>query len=375
MRILVAPNAFKNSLDAKKVAQAIREGLIQSKLACEVECFPVGDGGDGTAPLLIEREKGKRLKAEVLDPLGRKITASFGLIDDGKTAVLELADAVGLRLLKQKEYAPLHANTRGAGELIKKALEQGVRKIIMCIGGSATVDGASGMLMALGAKFIDQQEKGITQMPEALDQLKRIDLTGIDIRLSNTELVVLCDVDNPLLGTNGAASIFGPQKGASPKEVIVLDKLLTHFRNVVKEQTGKDMASIKYGGAAGGVAAGMHCLLGAKLMNGIDYFLGITGFEDALKNTDLVITGEGSLDEQTLMGKAPYGVAKRAKEKSLPVIGMAGNVPIKISEQLSTYFDVLMPINNQIMDLETAIAHTNDNLVRTAKALGDLLSK
>ena len=375
MRILVAPNAFKNSLDAKKVAEAIKEGLVQSKLTCEVECFPVGDGGDGTAPLIIEKQKGKKMNVGVHDPLGRKITASFGLIDDGKTAVLELADAVGLRLLKQKEYAPLHANTMGAGELIKKALEQGVHKIILCIGGSATVDGATGILMALGAKFIDQDEKEITQIPEGLDQLKRIALTSLGTVLSKTELLVLCDVDNPLLGIKGAASIFGPQKGASPKEVIVLEKLLTHLRNVVLEQTGKDMAKIKYGGAAGGVAAGMHCLLGARLMNGIDYFLEITGFEEALKNADIVITGEGSLDEQTLMGKAPFGVAKRAKEKSLRVIGMAGNVPIKTSEQLSTYFDVLLPINNQIMDLETAMKNTYANLVRTSKALGDLLSK
>ena len=375
MRILIAPNAFKNSLDAVKVAEAISKGLQQSKLSCITVCFPIGDGGDGTASLLMQHFNGKIIEAIVHDPLGRKIKTSFGLIDDDATAVIELADASGLRLLQPGEYAPLLATTYGTGELIKQALNKGVKKIILGIGGSATVDAGVGLLQALGVKFYDSNEDELQQLPASLINLHKIDTTGMDKRLALTEIVVLCDVANTLLGASGAATIFGPQKGAVENEVKQLEKVLTQLRNIVFAENGKDMAAIKHGGASGGVAAGLHTFLQAKLTNGIDHFLDITGFDAILENADMVITGEGSIDIQTLQGKAPFGVAKRAKEKSTPVIGIAGKVPLYPDEQLQQYFDILIPISHEAMDIQTAIDHTYDNLVRTGKLLGDLLSR
>ena len=212
MNILIAPNAYKNSLSAAVAAEAIRNGILQSKLDCTCECFPVGDGGDGTAELIIQHCGGHIITVDVHDPLGRKIRSSFGLIDKDNTAVIEMADASGLRLLNANELAPLNASTYGTGELIKAALDFHVNKIIMGIGGSATVDGAVGLLQALGIRFLDAAGKVLSNLPETLVELVEIDLTGLDKRILQCELVVLCDVENTLLGENGAASIFGPQK-------------------------------------------------------------------------------------------------------------------------------------------------------------------
>ena len=374
MHILIAPNSFKNSLDATQVAEAISKGLQQSELSCTIDCFPIGDGGDGTAALIIKHFQGKRLEATVHDPLGKKIIAPFGITDEDQTAVIELADASGLRLLLPTEYDPLHANTYGTGELIKKALDREVNKIILCLGGSATVDAGIGMMQALGAKYYDQKENELFQLPASLIDLSKIDLSGIDKRLQDIELIVLCDVENKLLGSDGAASIFGPQKGASVKDVQQLENALARFRDVVFDKTGKDMAVVKYGGAAGGVAAGLYALMEAKLVNGIDYFLDITAFDVSLQQADLVITGEGSLDTQTLQGKAPFGVAKRAKQRSIPVIGLAGKVPLFPDDALQQYFDVLLPINHEALNLTTALQQTYDNLTRTAQSIGDLLN-
>jgi glycerate 2-kinase len=375
MRILIAPNAFKKSLAAGQVAEAISKGLQESKLACSSVCFPVGDGGDGTASLLVQHFSGKVIAATVHDPLGRKIETSFGLIDNDATAVIELADASGLKLLQPVEYAPLYATTYGTGEMIKQALDHGVKKIIIGIGGSATVDAGVGLLKALGVKFLNANGSELNQLPASLIDLHKIDITATDSRLAGTEIVVLCDVANTLLGPAGAASIFGPQKGAAENDVQQLERALTQLRKVVLDKTGRDMASIQHGGAAGGVAAGLHTFLDAQPVNGIEYFLDITAFDASLENADLVITGEGSIDLQTLQGKAPFGVAKRAKEKSIPVIGVAGKVPLYPDAELQQYFDAMLPINHEAMDLETAIACTYDNLVRTGKLIGDLLSR
>ena len=374
MHILIAPNAFKNSLPADAAAAAISKGLDESQLSCTCTCFPVADGGDGTAALLIKHLHGKIIDATVNDPQRRRINTSFGLIENDETAVIELADASGLRLLQPGEYDPLHATTYGTGELIKFALDKGVKKIIMGIGGSATVDAGTGIMQALGIKFLDKKKDELRNLPASLTELEDIDITGLDKRIANTELIILCDVENFLLGAQGAASVFGPQKGASTGDVQKLEACLTNIRDIVFQKTGKDMAAVKYGGASGGVAAGLHALLNAKLVNGIDYFLAITGFDHLLQNADLVITGEGSIDTQTLQGKGPFGVAKRAKEKSIPVIGMAGKVPLIHDRQLQEYFNVLLPINNEATGLKEAMENTEMNLIRTAVLLGNMLS-
>lgn len=374
MHILISPNAFKHSLNAEEAASAIREGLMQSKLDCTCECFPIGDGGDGTGELIIKKCGGDLVNAEVHDPLARKINASFGLIDEGKTAVIEMADASGIRLLKPEELNPLEATSFGTGEQVKIALDKGAGKIIIGMGGSATVDGGSGMLKALGIRFRDAVGKELTNLPASLTQLTSVDLSGLDKRILEAEVIVLCDVDNMLLGQQGSAAIFGPQKGASAEDVQKLDSALARLAEVALQQTGKDMSAIKYGGTAGGAAAGLYAFLNARLVNGIDHFLQLTGFDTALEKSDLVITGEGSIDEQTLQGKGPFGVAYRAKLKGLPVVGLAGKVPLERNSNLQKYFDVLIPIGHQPFDLPTALASTADNLVRTAGELGNLLA-
>jgi len=373
MHILIAPNAFKNSLDAAKVAEAISNGLHKSKLSCTTTCFPVADGGDGTAGLLIDHLGGQTIDVIVKDPLKRKITSSFGWIEKNRTAIIELAAASGLRLLKADEYDPLITTTYGTGELIIEALNNNATKIILCIGGSATVDGGTGILKGLGIKFFDADGNELDDLPATLSSLAEVDITGLDKRIANTEIIILCDVENPLLGENGAAAVFGPQKGASAKDVQLLETGLIKFHDVVLNKTGKDMAVIKHGGAAGGVAASLHTFFNARLVNGIDYFLEVTGFENELKKTDVVITGEGSIDEQTLQGKGPFGVAKRAKEFSLPVIAFAGRVAIGPDQSSQQFFDHIISINENIDDLEAAMKNTYMNLEKTAERLGDLL--
>ena len=374
MRILIAPNAFKNSLEAADVASAIKEGFEQSGLQCELECFPVGDGGDGTGKLLIDHFGGEIVDCIVQDPLGREINSSLGLIDKGKTAVIEMANASGLRLLRADELSPLHASSFGTGQLIRCALDKGASKTVLCIGGSATVDGGVGILQALGFQFLDKNGQRINAIPKDLVDLASIDAAAVDERTKHCEFIVLCDVENYLLGEQGAASVFGPQKGADAEDVKRLEAALTRLRDVLVRQTGQDLATIKRGGAAGGVAAGLAGLLGSRLVSGIDYFLSITNFDRALANVDVVITGEGSVDLQTLEGKAPYGVAQKAKEKRIPVIALAGKVPAEADTSLNKYFSVMLSINNEPMDLSAALASTKENLIRTAKLLGDLLS-
>lgn len=374
MKILIAPNAFKNSFDAAEAAEAIKKGLEQSHLKCSLQCHPVGDGGDGTAGLLIKHFKGKIIFSEVHDPLGRKIISSFGLIDEGRTAVIEMANASGLRLLQPNELDPLHANSYGTGELMIEALNKEVNNIILCIGGSATVDGAVGLLQAVGFRFLNKNREALTTVPESLAELNSIDFSKVDERIHNCKITVLCDVENKLLGSEGAANVFGPQKGADADAVKKLESSLAKLRDVVFEQNGKDMAEMKHGGAAGGMAAGLAALLNAELVNGIDYFLSITGFDKALEKTDLVITGEGCIDIQTLQGKGPFGVAKKAKEKGIPVIALAGKVPLETMASLNTYFDVMLSINHEPMEVSSALLHTKANLVRTARDTGNLLS-
>ena len=374
MRILIAPNAFKNSLAAQDVAEAIKIGLEESKLQCTVDCFPVGDGGDGTAELILKYYNGNIVFVTVHDPLMREISSSFGLMEGEKTAVIEMANASGLKLLQLNELDPLHTTSFGTGELIKKSLDSGVKKIIMCIGGSATVDGATGSMRALGFRFLGKDGKELINTPETLVNLETIDFLGVDERIMQCKIIVLCDVENVLLGKEGAAAVFGPQKGASPDDVKKLDSSLAKLGNVILKQTGKDVSTIKSGGAAGGMAAGLAALLNADLVSGIDYFLSLTNFDQALENVDLVITGEGSIDEQTLHGKGPYGVARRAKEKGIPVIGLAGKIPFERMGPLEKYFDVLLSINNEETELSQALSQTRQNLKRTSKNIGDLLA-
>jgi glycerate kinase len=373
MHILIAPNAFKNSLSAYDAAQAIQKGIKLSTLKCTTECFPIADGGDGTASLIIQQLQGKTVQVAVHDPLGRLIHTSFGLIENGRTAVIEMADASGLRLLKHDELNPLSATSYGTGEMIKMALDARVNKVIIAMGGSATVDGGTGILKALGARFLNAAGHELISLPASLTDLARIDISNMDKRLPDCEIIVLCDVDNMLLGSRGAAAVFGPQKGADASAVEKLEAGLSRFNDITLQETGKDISTIKYGGTAGGASAGVYAYLNARLVNGIDNFMELTGFNEALNRSTLVITGEGSIDEQTLQGKGPFGVANSAKLKGIPVIGLAGKVPAEPNEQLSQYFDVLLAIGNEPSDISTALNRTRQNLIRVSKGIADML--
>ena len=316
----------------------------------------------------------KSVKILVHDPLGKKIFASYGWVNKTKTAIIELADASGLRLIKQDDLNPMKSNTRGTGELIKSALDKGAQKIILGIGGSATVDGASGLLDELGVKFLDKSERKITELPKGLLALNRIDISGMDSRLKDCEIILLCDVANKLLGKNGAATVFGPQKGADKKAVALLEKCLYQLNKIVKKDVKVDMDSFKHGGSAGGVAAGLAAFANAKLVSGISYFLDLIKFENELKKTDLIITAEGRLDTQTLEGKGPYGVAEKAMQHKIPVIILAGEVPPKAGKELHRYFKAILPIGHGPSSTEDAVKNTAADLERTAFELGNLLA-
>lgn len=374
MHILIAPNAFKHSLSAVDAAAAIAAGLGASRLSGTWAVCPVGDGGDGTADLVLRARGGERRQARARDPLGRHITCEFVLLDEGRTAVIELAEASGLRRLQTHELDPLRASTAGTGELIKCALDCGVREIILCVGGSATVDGGSGLLQALGVGFLDSAGRPLDSLPGQLSDLAAIDLTHVDPRLGERVLTVLCDVTNPLLGERGAAAIFGPQKGATGEAVGALETALARFSEVVLWHTGQDIAKLPRGGAAGGVAAGLAGLLGARLVGGTDYVLQLIDFDAALEGADLVITGEGAIDDQTIDGKAPWGVALRARARGAFVVGMAGRVPLVTSPELRAGFDALLAIGDGVTTMQVALGRTADNLRRTALELGNLLA-
>jgi glycerate kinase len=374
MNILIAPNAFKNSLDAQSVAEAIALGLQQSKLDCQCQLFPVADGGDGTGSLIIKHLNGTLINTPVHNALGRQITAAFGLIDGGRTAVIEMADASGIRLLKTTELNPMLANTFGTGQLIKAALDKGVTKIIIGMGGSATVDGGMGILHALGIEFLDGGGKTLKPIPAELINIDTINTSNLDTRIPGCEIIILCDVDNKLLGPEGAAAVFGPQKGATATNVIQLDAMLARFAAITLQQTGRDMTTIKHSGAAGGAAAGLYAFLNARLVSGANHFLELTDFNSMLQNTDVVITGEGSIDEQTLQGKAPAAVAAAAKKKGIKVIGVAGKVPDGRSKALNQFFDQIVSINSAPVDLATALKNTRNNLIITAQKIGDQLA-
>lgn len=371
MNVVIAPNAFKNALDAPAVAEAIAEGLRKSKPDIGCHIFPVADGGDGTGELLIKHLKGESIEAPAHDALGRPIMTHFGLADAGQTAIIEMADASGLRQLKTSELNPLSANSYGTGELIKAALDTGVKKIIIGMGGSATVDGGAGILSALGVRFLNAQGNELPPTPAALNELARVDTSGLDKHMLGCETMILCDVDNQLVGDKGAAAVFGRQKGASSDDLIKLNSFLSKLSAIALKQTGRDMAGIKHSGTAGGAAAAMFAFLNAKLVSGANTFLKLTRFDEALKNTDLVITGEGSIDEQTLGGKAPAAVAIAAKQNGIKVIGVAGKVPTTPSQGLNQFFDQLIDINKMPVDLETAIKNTRQNLILTGKQIGD----
>ena len=324
MKIIIAPDSFKESVSASRCAQAIKAGFVSIFPQAECVCLPIADGGEGTVEAMVEATDGKMVMLPVMGPMGDFVGAFYGLSGDGQTAFIEMAAASGLMLVPAGERNPLRATSYGTGELIRHALDAGVRHIILGIGGSATVDGGMGMAQALGARFLDERGESVGLGGGALQRLVKIDLSDLDPRLHDCRIEVACDVDNPLLGERGAAAVFGPQKGACIEMVAVLERGLQNYARVMLAATGQDVAPMVGGGAAGGMGAAARVFLNATLKSGIDIVLEAVHLEEALRDADLVITGEGRMDSQTVGGKAPIGVARIAKKDDIPVIGIAG---------------------------------------------------
>lgn len=326
MKIVVAPDSFKGSLTAVEVSDAIGQGVREIFPEAEIVKIPMADGGDGTVQCLVNATGGEILRKKVTGPLGDEVLASYGILGDKKTAVIEMAEASGLTLVPENKRNPLITTTYGTGQLIKAALDRGCRKMIIGIGGSATNDGGAGMVQALGVKLLDKDEEEIGFGGGELKNITRVDINYMDERLSNTKVLVASDVSNPLCGPKGATKVYGPQKGATPEIIKKLDKSLAHFAEIVKRDLNKDVKNIPGAGAAGGLGAGLMAFLDAELRPGIDIVIEIVKLEQAIKDADLVITGEGKIDSQTIYGKAPIGVAKIAKKYNIPVIAVAAIV-------------------------------------------------
>ena len=374
LRLLVAPNALRGSLDAVQAAEAIVAGVRQGLPAAEITALPVADGGDGTVEAIHHAVGGTLIESEALDPRQRPIRAPWLLLPDGRTAVIAMSSASGTRRLSPPELNPMLTTSYGTGQLIQAALDRGCRSIILGIGGSATVDGGAGALQALGVELLDAQGTPIGPGGAALADLQRLELEHLDPRLAEAELIVACDVENPLLGPQGAARVFGPQKGATPRVVASLERNLAHFAEVVRQACGIDLTALRHGGAAGGLGAALHAVAGARLQPGSDVVLQYAGFDSALEASDLVITAEGKLDSQTAGGKAPYVVARRAHDAGIPAIILVGQAEELHPLPLDWPFDVVLPIVDSPMSLEAAIARTPELLRHAAERVGRMLS-
>ncbi|GAB4517781.1 MAG: glycerate kinase [Anaerolineae bacterium] len=355
MKVIIAPNAFKGSLDAAGVAEAMAAGVRRVFPQAEILELPIADGGDGTLPLILRASGGEMVQVSVRDPLGRPVQAAFGVLPDGNTAVIEMATASGLRLLTLDELNPMRASTTGTGQLITAALDHGCRRIIIGVGGSATVEGGIGMAKALGVRLLDAQDQPIGEGGAALMNLHHIDLSQRDPRLAETEIIVASDVENPLVGEEGAARIFGPQKGATPEMVAQLEAGLTHYGQIIERETGIHVLTRPAMGAAGGITAALVAFLGARIESGAGVILDLMSMDTHLQGASLLLTGEGRIDAQTAYGKAPVVVARMAQKHGVPVTAFAGSLSDDADAVLAHGIDALVPIVSRPMPLEEAM--------------------
>ncbi|MCY8673609.1 glycerate kinase [Bacillus haynesii] len=367
MKIVIAPDSFKESMTSLEAARSIEKGFKAVLPDAEYVNIPVADGGEGTVQALVDATGGDIVHQTVTGPLGKPVKAAYGLLGDGKTAVIEMAEASGLHLVPPGQRNPLLTTTRGTGELILDAAEKGVSNIIIGLGGSATNDGGAGMAAALGVKFLNRDGEEIENGGGALAEIAKIDVSGLNPKLKHIQFEAACDVDNPLTGPRGASAVFGPQKGANSEMTALLDQNLKHYAAAVKAELGSEIDSIPGAGAAGGLGAGLCAFLKAELKSGVDIVLDTLSFSERIKGADLVITGEGKIDGQTASGKTPAGVAKRARSENIPVIAFAGS----LGEGCELVYDIgisaLFSIVPGISSLENALADGSSNLTRCAR--------
>ena len=367
MKIIIAPDSYKESLTAMEVATAIEAGFRQVMPTAEYIKLPMADGGEGTVQSLVDASNGTIIEHQVTGPLGEQVPAFFGIMGDDKTAVIEMAAASGLHLVSPNLRNPMLTTSYGTGELILAALDHGVDHIIVGIGGSATNDGGIGMAQALGVQLLDNKGQALGFGGQALAQLASIDITTVDPRLAHIKLEVACDVDNPLCGKKGASHIFGPQKGATPAMVAELDQHLAHYAAIIKRDLAIDVKDMAGAGAAGGMGAALLGLFNAQLRSGIEIVIDAVHLGDIIKDADLVITGEGRIDSQTIHGKTPIGVARTAKKYHKPVIGIAGCLSQDCGVVYDHGIDAVFSVVPAAMSLEHAFNNAAVNVELTAR--------
>lgn len=367
MKIIVAPDSFKGSLSALSVANAMEQGILSVFPNANVIKIPIADGGEGTVEALVTAAGGKMIEQTVQGPLGEPVKAHWGILGDRQTAVIEMAAASGLTLLPPEKRDPRVTSTFGTGELIRAALDKGMRKIIVGIGGSATNDGGTGMARALGVKFIGHDENELPEGGASLAKLNRIDMSDLDPRLASTEIMVACDVDNPLCGDRGASAVYGPQKGATAEMVKQLDKALQNYAEIARKETGRDIAGCAGAGAAGGLGGGLLFFTNAQLRPGVQIVLEAANFSQIVQHADMVITGEGCTDYQTAHGKAPVGVAAIARQYNVPTVCLAGSLGKGSDEVLKHGIHGLMSIQSCPITLDECMANASE-LISAATA-------
>ncbi|QYK64802.1 glycerate kinase [Paenibacillus sp. S25] len=370
---VLAPDSFKESMTAKEVCIAMEKGLRKVYPAANYVHVPMADGGEGTVQSLVDATGGQIRYIEVTGPLGEPVTAAYGLLGDGTTAAIEMASASGIHLVNKDNKNPLKTTTYGTGELIRECLNQGIRKIIIGIGGSATNDGGTGMAEALGARFLDATGNTLPRGGGSLGELTSVDISSLDDRLQQVQLIVACDVTNPLCGEHGASQVFGPQKGATPEMVQQLDANLAHYADVVKQQLGKDVRDLPGAGAAGGLGAGLLIFTQAALQKGIEIVIEYTGLKQKLATADIVLTGEGGIDFQTKFGKTPYGVAQAAKQSGKKVIAVAGYIGEGIDTLYKEGIDAVFGIVPGASELGKLLLEGPQNVERTCENIARVL--
>lgn len=378
MKIVIAPDSFKESLSAMGVASAIEAGFREIYPEAQYVKIPMADGGEGTVDSLVEASGGRYQDSEVMGPLGEPVTARWGMMGDGRTAIIEMAAASGLHHVPPPLRNPLNTTSYGTGELIAAALEQGVEQIILGIGGSATNDGGAGMMQALGARLLDANGEEIPRCGRGLASLVAIDLSQLHPGLAQVAITVACDVNNPLCGPRGASAVFGPQKGATPEIIATLDTALANWGRLMAQTTGVEVLEAPGAGAAGGMGAALLGLLNATLRAGVEIVVETLSLEAQLKDADLVITGEGRLDSQSICGKTPIGVAQVAKRHHKPVIALAGGLQADHPVVFEHGIDAALSILTHIVTLPEALDEAEYNLRTTARnvaAIWKLASK
>jgi glycerate kinase len=366
MKLVAAPNALKGSLSAFEAAAAIAAGARRAVPGVEVIELGIADGGDGTADVVCRARGGAFKQAPALDPLGRERPQRYAWLDDG-TAVIDVATASGLSLLSNAERDALSATSYGTGQLMQAALAAGAQRVVLGVGGSASVDGAAGILEALGVRLLDADGKQLPRGGASLAKLARLDTSDLAERARRVPIDIACDVDSPLLGPLGAARVFGPQKGASPEAVQELEAGLVRLADVIQRDFGRDVKSVAYGGAAGGIAAGLHGVLGARLLPGVELVLDVVGFDAALPGAELCITAEGRLDRQSLRNKGPFGVARRAAIHGVPVVALAGGIESDVTDADFPDLAGMFSICSRPMSLEQAMRDAGPLLATAAE--------